>query len=135
MALDSPFRRLEVLDTEEWLWTLHFKGPEAKVWKLKSRVSFEADWVFRRSRTPLEADYGISKVQNLEADWYFEGLEFRGGLVWNLEADWYFKGLKFKADRRWTLPRSRSDLRLSRGLLAEFEVIGFPDAYWMNFED
>ncbi|GBB97281.1 hypothetical protein RclHR1_29570001 [Rhizophagus clarus] len=65
-----------------------FPDSISKVWKPKSKsrnlkaevqseVSFEAD----RSGTPLEADYGISKVQNLEADWYFEGPEFRGRLV------------------------------------------------------
>ncbi|GES93811.1 hypothetical protein RCL_jg27285.t1 [Rhizophagus clarus] len=58
-----------------------------------------------KSRTPLEADYGISKVWNLEADWYFEGPKFRGGLAQNLEADWYFEGPELEADRRWTPPR------------------------------
>ncbi|GBB98595.1 hypothetical protein RclHR1_32700002 [Rhizophagus clarus] len=103
-----------------------------------------------KSRTPLEADYGISKVQNLEADWS----EFRGGL--NLEANWYFEGLKFRgglvqnssskqatvfrspeleADQRWTPPHGRPDLHLSGGLLAEFEAIGFPDTYQTNFKD
>ncbi|GES83021.1 hypothetical protein RCL_jg19948.t1 [Rhizophagus clarus] len=108
----------------------------------KSGVSFEVDQVWNsmsrrtiKSGTPLEADYSISKVQNLEADWYFEGPEFRGGLVQNLKADWYFEGPELKADQRWTPPRSRPDLCLSRGLLAEFEVISFPDAYQMNFED
>ncbi|GBC10447.1 hypothetical protein RclHR1_09630011 [Rhizophagus clarus] len=86
-----------------------------------------------KSRTPLEADYGISKVQNLEADWYFEGPEFRGGLVRNLEADW--SGTLVRSGPRWTPPCGGPDLRLSGGLLAEFEVIGFPDAYQTNFKD
>ncbi|GBB97698.1 hypothetical protein RclHR1_30400002 [Rhizophagus clarus] len=50
---------------------------------------------FQRFRTPLEADYDISKVWNsLEMDQYFENPElFRGGLVQNsLEVDWYFEG-------------------------------------------
>ncbi|GBB84144.1 hypothetical protein RclHR1_10790009 [Rhizophagus clarus] len=58
-------------------------------------------------------------AQNLEADWYFEGPEFRGGLVF----------------QRWIPPRGGPDLCLSGGLLAEFKVIGFPDACRMNFED
>ncbi|GET04396.1 endonuclease/exonuclease/phosphatase [Rhizophagus clarus] len=79
----------------------------------KSGVLFEADWVWNsmsrqtiKSRTPLEADYGISKIQNLEADWYFEGLEFRGGLAWNLEADWYFEGPEFKGGLVWNSKRT-----------------------------
>ncbi|GBC07322.1 hypothetical protein RclHR1_00740005 [Rhizophagus clarus] len=61
---------------------------------------------FFRSKTPLGADYNISK-NSLEADQYFEGLElfkgpelFRDRLVWNLEADWDFEGPKLEADRR-----------------------------------
>ncbi|GBC10863.1 hypothetical protein RclHR1_09970003 [Rhizophagus clarus] len=73
----------------------------------KSRVLFEADQVWNsisRSETPLETDYGISKVQNLEADWYFEGPEFRGGLVFRRSRTLvrsrprYFKRLELKAD-------------------------------------
>ncbi|GET03038.1 hypothetical protein RCL_jg8234.t1 [Rhizophagus clarus] len=63
---------------------------------------FRGGPVFRRSGTPLEADYDISKVRNsLEVDRYFEGLElFRGGPVRNLEVDRDFEGPELEADRR-----------------------------------
>ncbi|GES90263.1 hypothetical protein RCL_jg13379.t1 [Rhizophagus clarus] len=147
---------------------LFFEGLKAKVRKpkyssrlfflitsfRKSGVLFEVDRVFQslefhfevqnsmsrqiiKSRTSLEADYG----QNLEADWYFKGLEFRGGLVFRRSRTLvrsrprYFEGLELEVDQRWTPPRGRPDLRLSKGLLAEFKIIGFPDAYRTNFED
>ncbi|GES74854.1 hypothetical protein RCL_jg10411.t1 [Rhizophagus clarus] len=47
-------------------------------------------------------------VQNLEADWYFEGPEFRGGLARNLEADWYFEGPEFRGGLVWNSSLKRA---------------------------
>ncbi|GBB87690.1 hypothetical protein RclHR1_14190001, partial [Rhizophagus clarus] len=128
--------------------------PNMRLWTSfrKSGVSFEVDQVFQRSGTPFRGgplslelhvwnsfrgDYGISKVQNLEADWYFEeadwyfeGPEFRRRLVWNssLKRAAYFKGPELKrtkdgphlaADLICVFPRSSSGIRSHR----------FPDAY------
>ncbi|GES95933.1 hypothetical protein RCL_jg292.t1 [Rhizophagus clarus] len=88
-----------------------------RLWTLfrKSGVSFEADWIFRRSRTPFRGrplrkekslEFRGGLAQNLEADWYFEGLEFRGGLVFRRSGTlvrnrpWYFEGPELEADQR-----------------------------------
>ncbi|GBB92814.1 hypothetical protein RclHR1_02060017 [Rhizophagus clarus] len=68
-------------------------------------------------------------------------------LVWNLEADWYFEGPEVLY-RRTTISLEEVNqviskvqnsnlewtamdpiLRRTRGLLEEFEVIGFPDVF------
>ncbi|GBC10776.1 hypothetical protein RclHR1_00990009 [Rhizophagus clarus] len=71
-VLDSPFRRLEVLDTEEQLWTLHFEGPEAKVWNS----------ILRRTTLRVKKNsffLYFSSELHFESDQFKSGTPFQGG--------------------------------------------------------
>ncbi|GBC02957.1 hypothetical protein RclHR1_00490043 [Rhizophagus clarus] len=86
----------------------------------------------------FEAGWSISKIQILfenkssnlfNLSWtLFKGPELHFE-VWNS-----FRGGLYDISKVWKFFRGNY-LRLSRGLLVEFEVIGFPDAYWTNFKD
>ncbi|GES99006.1 hypothetical protein GLOIN_2v1880882 [Rhizophagus clarus] len=96
---------------------------------------FRGGPVFRRSGTPLEADYDISKVRNsLEVDRYFEGPElFRGGPVFRRSGT-LFRGGPLSPELHRRTIKSGTPLEADYDISKVRNSIGGPLSPELHFE-